>query len=105
MCDRDTFARSLLYIYVLGLWSLSYLVYTFCNHLLQLNDCMTKQISPLCQKFFTDYSWDNAAGVIGCLYSVNVSSFTVMSLYILYRRCQMRRNEVKPTRLYSHMVR
>ena len=105
MCNRDMCARFLLYFYVLGLWCLSPFVYIFCNHLLELDTCMAKQNNLPCKECFTQYSWDHVAGVIGCLYSVNAFSFTIMCFYIVYRRYQIWRNETKARQMYNHMVR
>jgi hypothetical protein len=103
MCERNKCARFLLYLYVLGLSCLTPYIYNLCSQLQQISTCLQKKKSSLCEECFTqDYS--TYPVTIMTVYVVNLFAFAVLTVYILYRRWQMR-NGVLHDQLYSYIPR
>ena len=108
MCDHDRCSRFLLYFYVLGLWILFPFVYSLCHSLDELSTCISNKNgtnSSVCEERFAEnYSWYQVTASVATIFTINIFSFTVICLYVIYRRYRIWKRGILHEQLYSTMA-
>ena len=105
MCEGYLCARTILCLYVIALWGLFSVIFNLCNRLQDISRCLYDNTDVPCAECFSyDYSWYNVAVGLATVYSIHVFIFTVICIYVYYKRYRNWRYGIFNSQLYSPMT-